>query len=104
MGSASGVLRETVDYLNAKGEKVGFIDAHLYRPFSAKYFLSQLPEKFPEDDPNLKYAYAFILNGCVGLIRTWLTEPEQKSAEHMAELTYKMIESTTQGYLEMLKK
>ena len=34
MGSASGVLRETVDYLNAKGEKVGFIDAHLYRPFS----------------------------------------------------------------------
>ena len=67
-------------------------------------FLSQLPEKFPEDDPNLKYAYAFILNGCVGLIRTWLTEPEQKSAEHMAELTYKMIESTTQGYLEMLKK
>ena len=44
MGSASGVLRETVDYLNAKGEKVGFIDAHLYRPFSAKYFLSQLPE------------------------------------------------------------
>ena len=67
-------------------------------------FLSQLPEKFPEDDPNLKYAYAFILNGCVGLIRTWLTEPEQKSAEHMAALTYKMIESTTQGYLEMLKK
>lgn len=44
MGSASGVLCETVDYLNAKGEKVGFIDAHLYRPFSAKYFLSQLPE------------------------------------------------------------
>ena len=38
MGSASGVLCETVDYLNAKGEKVGFIDAHLYRPFSAKYF------------------------------------------------------------------
>ena len=67
-------------------------------------FLSQLPEKFPEDDPNLKYAYAFILNGCVGLIRTWLTEPKQKSAEHMAALTYKMIESTTQGYLEMLKK
>lgn len=67
-------------------------------------FLSQLPEKFPKDDPNLKFAYAFILNGCIGLIRTWLSEPQQKSAEHMAELTYKLIENTTQGYLDTLKK
>ncbi len=44
MGSASGTIRETVDYLLAKGEKVGYIDVHLYRPFSAKYFLGQLPE------------------------------------------------------------
>ncbi|MCD8369035.1 MAG: pyruvate:ferredoxin (flavodoxin) oxidoreductase [Clostridiales bacterium] len=44
MGSASGCIRETVDYLLAKGEKVGFIDVHLYRPFSAKHFLSQLPD------------------------------------------------------------
>lgn len=70
----------------------------------ARTFLRQLPEQFPKDDPNLKYAYAFILNGCIGLIRTWLSEPQQKSAEHMAELTYKLIENTTQGYLDMLKK
>lgn len=70
----------------------------------ADTFLSQLPEQFPEDDPNLKYAYAFILNGCVGLIRTWLSEPQQKSAEHMAKLTYCLIENTTQGYLQTLKK
>ena len=44
MGSASGCIRETVDYLLANGEKVGFIDVHLYRPFSAKHFLAQLPE------------------------------------------------------------
>lgn len=44
MGSSSGCVRETVDYLLAKGEKVGYIDVHLYRPFSAKYFLGQLPE------------------------------------------------------------
>lgn len=43
MGSAAGCVQETVDYLNGKGEKVGFIEVHLYRPFSAKYFLSQLP-------------------------------------------------------------
>ncbi len=33
-----------MDYLLKKGEKVGYLDVHLYRPFSAKYFLSQLPE------------------------------------------------------------
>ena len=44
MGSSSGCVRETVDYLLTKGEKVGYIDVHLYRPFSAKYFLEQLPE------------------------------------------------------------
>ena len=44
MGSSAGCIRETVDYLLEKGEKVGFLDVHLYRPFSAKYFLSQLPE------------------------------------------------------------
>lgn len=44
MGSSSGCVRETVDYLLEKGEKVGYIDVHLYRPFSAKYFLSQLPD------------------------------------------------------------
>ena len=44
MGSSAGCIRETVDYLTAKGEKVGFLDVHLYRPFSSKYFLSQLPK------------------------------------------------------------
>lgn len=44
MGSSAGVLEETVDYLLKKGEKVGFINVHLYRPFSAKYFLDALPK------------------------------------------------------------
>lgn len=44
MGSMAGCAWETVDYLLKKGEKVGYLDVHLYRPFSAKYFLSQLPE------------------------------------------------------------
>lgn len=44
MGSSSGCICETVDYLLEKGEKAGFIDVHLYRPFSAEYFLSQLPD------------------------------------------------------------
>ena len=44
MGSGAGALEEAVNYLNAKGEKVGLINVHLYRPFSAKYFLEALPE------------------------------------------------------------
>ena len=44
MGSASGVIRDAVDALRAEGKKVGFLQVHLYRPFSAKYFLQTLPE------------------------------------------------------------
>jgi len=44
MGSATEAIREGIDYLAAQGEKVGLITVHLYRPFSAKHFLSVLPE------------------------------------------------------------
>ncbi|ELP83706.1 pyruvate dehydrogenase, putative [Entamoeba invadens IP1] len=43
MGAGVPVLEETVDYLISKGEKVGVLAVHLYRPFSAKHFLEQLP-------------------------------------------------------------
>ena len=43
MGSVSGVLREVVEHLNAKGEKVGFLQVHLYRPFSERHLLAALP-------------------------------------------------------------
>ncbi len=44
MGSVTEAIRETVDYLTAKGEKVGLVAVHLYRPFSAKHFLGALPK------------------------------------------------------------
>ncbi len=44
MGSACDCIDEVVDYLNAKGEKVGSIRVHLYRPFSHDYFLKVLPK------------------------------------------------------------
>ena len=44
MGSVAGCVEETVDYLNAKGEKVGFIQVHLYRPFDVSRFLTAIPE------------------------------------------------------------
>ena len=67
-------------------------------------FLKHLPGTFPKNDSNLKYAYAFILNGCVGLIKTWLSQPVQESPAHMAELTCRFIENATQGYLDTLTK
>ncbi len=44
MGSATEAIREGIDFLTAEGEKVGLISVHLYRPFSAKHFLSVLPK------------------------------------------------------------
>ena len=44
MGSVCDTVEETVDYLVAQGAKVGVIKVHLYRPFSAKYFLNVLPK------------------------------------------------------------
>ena len=44
MGSATETIQTTVEYLNAKGEKVGLLVVHLYRPFSAKHFLAAMPE------------------------------------------------------------
>jgi len=44
MGSITDTTKETIDYLLDKGEKVGLISVHLYRPFSEKYFFNVLPE------------------------------------------------------------
>ena len=43
MGSVTETLKETVDHLTARGEKVGVITVHLYRPFAVKYLLEVLP-------------------------------------------------------------
>lgn len=44
MGSVCQTIEETIDYLLNKGEKVGLLNVHLYRPFSEKYFFNVLPE------------------------------------------------------------
>ncbi len=50
MGSVSGTAQEACGYLNARaqangtGKRYGFLQVHLYRPFSAKHFLGALPE------------------------------------------------------------
>jgi pyruvate-ferredoxin/flavodoxin oxidoreductase len=44
MGSVTGPIKEVIDHLMEKGEKVGLITVHLYRPFSEKYFMKVFPE------------------------------------------------------------
>ena len=44
MGSVTDTIKLVVDDLNQKGEKVGLINVHLYRPFSSKYLLDVLPK------------------------------------------------------------
>ncbi len=43
MASGAETTEETAKYLNAKGEKVGVVTVHLYRPFSTKHFMAALP-------------------------------------------------------------
>ncbi|MGC8802501.1 MAG: pyruvate:ferredoxin (flavodoxin) oxidoreductase [Bacteroidales bacterium] len=43
MGSVTETIKEVIDYLMGKGEKVGLIAVHLYRPFSAKHFMQACP-------------------------------------------------------------
>ena len=44
MGSACDTITEVIDYLMAKGEKVGLLNVHLYRPFSTRHFLNAIPK------------------------------------------------------------
>ena len=44
MGSITETIKEVVDYQMAKGEKVGLVSVHLYRPFSEKYLMKVFPK------------------------------------------------------------
>lgn len=43
MGSVTDTIKETINYLKTKGEKLGLIIVHLYRPFSEKHLLTSIP-------------------------------------------------------------
>ncbi len=68
----------------------------------AETVLRQLSGKLSADNRDVEYAYAFCLNGCVGMIKTWLSSEHQESTKYMAELTYKMIENTTHSFLRQI--
>ena len=44
MGSVCDAAEELIDFMMAEGKKVGILEVHLYRPFSAEYMLKVIPE------------------------------------------------------------
>lgn len=44
IGSVTDICKDVCDALNAHGEKVGVLTVHLYRPFSVKHFIEQIPD------------------------------------------------------------
>ncbi len=44
MGSLTETLQDTVEYLNKQGRKTGVLCVHLFRPFSARHFVKELPK------------------------------------------------------------
>jgi len=43
MGSGGEAVKETIDHLQAKGERIGLVQVRLYRPFSIPHFIKALP-------------------------------------------------------------
>ena len=44
MGSATEAVKEAIDYMTERGEKVGLVSVHLFRPFSVKYLAAVMPK------------------------------------------------------------
>ena len=59
-----------------------------------------LEKMFPGKKEDLKYSYAFCLSGCLGLVKVWLNEGEEKSPEEMAQMTFNMIANAKDAFCQ----
>ena len=59
-----------------------------------------LQKMFPGKKEDLKYFYAFCLSGCLGLVKVWLNEGEEKSPEEMAQMTFNMIANAKDAFCQ----
>lgn len=66
----------------------------------ADNIFEQLSAMIPENTRDIKYAYAFCLNGCVGMVKTWLSREAGDSPQHMARLTHTLVTTTTRRFLD----
>lgn len=75
---------------------IGFL--HRIESILSEHSLKVLRDRFPEKMENLKYSYSFCLSGCVGLIKTWLSGDYKESPQHMARLTFQLINNALKGF------
>lgn len=66
----------------------------------AENILEQLSPLFPENIQDIRYTYAFCLNGCVGLVKAWLAGDIAETPEHIAKLTHTLVRNTTRLQLQ----
>ena len=48
----------------------------------------------------MKYFYSFCWNGCLGFVKTWLEEGEDKSPEDAAKLMFQMVTSSMRAFFD----
>ena len=54
----------------------------------------------PEKSGEMKYFYSYCLNGCLGFVKTWLEEGEDKSPEDAAKLMFQMVTSSMRAFFD----
>lgn len=58
---------------------------------SALYFTPYFPKNMEQD---LKYIYSYYITGCIGLVKTWILNDNKETPEHMAQLTFKIVNNS----------
>ena len=66
--------------------------------------LEKLKEEFPKNIHDIRYAYAYCIHGCMGIVKTWLSDPQPGSPEHVADLTAQFITDTAHAYLHKMEQ
>lgn len=90
--------REISKALIGPNGDMGFI--HLIERIIKENSRGTLEKMFPGKKEDLKYFYAFCLSGCLGLVKVWLNEGEEKSPEEMAQMTFNMIANAKDAFCQ----
>lgn len=90
--------REIIKALIGPNGDMGFI--HRIERIIKENSRGTLEKMFPGKKEDLKYFYAFCLSGCLGLVKVWLNEGEEKSPEEMAQMTFNMIANAKDAFCQ----
>lgn len=66
-----------------------------------EYSRRALEKVAPDTAEELKYFYSFCMHGCLGFVRTWLEEGQDKSPESAACLAFQMVASAMHAFCDL---